>query len=76
MRRYSAGEHLFCSISSVRRAIVSQDANISSDITSGSDDFRRLLAFIPNVASQDPVDGASSAAAVISVVAKSPGIMI
>ena len=53
MRRYSAGEHLFCAISNVRRASVSQDANISSVINSGSDDLRRLLAFIPNVVSQD-----------------------
>jgi hypothetical protein len=49
MRRYSAGEHLFCAISNVRRAIVSQDANISSVIVSGSDDLRRLLALIPNM---------------------------
>jgi len=76
MRRYSAGEHWFCTISSVRRIMVSQDANISSAITKGRDDFRRFLAFIPNLASRDPVYGVRSAGAVISVVAKSRGMMI
>jgi hypothetical protein len=76
MRQYSAGEHLSRTISSVRRIIVSQDANISSVITNRSDDFRRLLAFILNVAFRDSVYGASGAGAVISVVAKSPGMMI
>lgn len=43
MRRYSAGEHLFCAISNVRRAMVSQDASIKSVIIIGSDDVLRRL---------------------------------
>ena len=37
MRWYSAGEHLFCATSSVRRAIVSHDAIIRSVIIIASD---------------------------------------
>jgi hypothetical protein len=43
IRRYSAGEHLFCAISIVRRAIVSQDAIIRSVIMTGRDSLLRLL---------------------------------
>jgi hypothetical protein len=49
MRWYSAGEHLFCIISSVRRAIVSQDAMIRSVIIKGGDTvLRRLRAVTTN----------------------------
>jgi len=49
MRWYSAGEHLFCMTSSVRRAIVSQDAMIRSVIIIGSDTvLRRLRAVMDN----------------------------
>jgi hypothetical protein len=43
MRWYSAGEHLFCATSSVRRAIVSHDAIIRSVIIIGSDTVLRRL---------------------------------
>jgi hypothetical protein len=49
MRWYSAGEHLFCMTSSVRRAIVSQDAMIRSVIIIGSGTvLRRLRAVMDN----------------------------
>jgi hypothetical protein len=48
IRLYSTGEHLFCAISSARRATVSHDANISSVIIVGRDVFCRLRAFIMN----------------------------
>jgi hypothetical protein len=49
IRRYSAGEQVFCTISSVRRVIVSQEANIRSVTVPGSDKFlRRLRAFTMN----------------------------
>jgi hypothetical protein len=49
IRRYSNGEHVFCAISSVRRAIVSQDATIRSAIMPGSDKFlRHLRVFMTN----------------------------
>jgi hypothetical protein len=46
IRRYSAGEQSFRSISRVRRAIVSHDANISSVIIAADDLLRRLRTFI------------------------------
>ena len=49
MRWYSAGEHLFCATSSMRRAIVSHDAIIRSVIIIGSDTaLRRLRALMTN----------------------------
>ena len=54
MRWYSAGEHLFCATSSVRRAIVSHDAIIRSVIIIGSDAvLRRLQALMTNALSDD-----------------------
>jgi hypothetical protein len=47
MRRYSAGEHLFFAIKSVRRVIVSQDAIVRFVINTGRDIFlRRFRAFM------------------------------
>jgi hypothetical protein len=43
MRWYSAGDHLFCATSSVRRAIVSHDAIIRSVIIISSDIVLRRL---------------------------------
>jgi hypothetical protein len=48
IRLYSAGEHLFCAISSIRRVNVSHDANIRSVIIVGRDVFRRLRTVITN----------------------------
>jgi hypothetical protein len=43
MRWYSAGEHLFCKIRSMRRAAVSQDASIKSAIIKGRHTVLRSL---------------------------------
>jgi hypothetical protein len=48
IRPYSAGEHLFAAINSVRCVTVSHDANIRSVIIVGRDVLRRLRAFIMN----------------------------
>jgi hypothetical protein len=54
MRWYSAGEHLFCATSSVRRAIVSHDAIIRSVTIIGSDTvLRRLRAVMTNCLPDD-----------------------
>jgi hypothetical protein len=54
IRWYSAGEHLFCAISSVRRAIVSHDAIIRSVTIIGSDTvLRRLRAVITSASPDD-----------------------
>ena len=54
MRWYSAGEHLLCAISSVRRAMVSHDAIIRPVIIIGSDAvLRRLRALMTNALSDD-----------------------
>jgi hypothetical protein len=43
IRRYSAGEQSFCKIKMERRAIVSQDASVSSPIITASENFLRRL---------------------------------
>ena len=54
IRWYSAGEHLFCATSRVRRAIVSHDAIIRSVIIIGSDTvLRRLRVLMTNALSDD-----------------------
>jgi hypothetical protein len=78
IRRYSAGEQLFCIIISVRRVIVSHDDSIKSAIIAGSGTpLRRLRVFMLRTTYSSPAaERCTSAGGVISVVAKSPGMMI
>jgi hypothetical protein len=86
IRRYSAGEHLFCAISNVRRRIVSHDANIKPVIMAGVDTLLRrwrdaMIRTFPGLwtlrlRSFGLADRGAFAGTVISVVMKSPGIVI